>query len=310
MTETRTALLAACVLAGLPVCAGADSPGRQLDADSSPLATLVDSLPEMSELARLELAGLIVERVLEAYEQELEAVRLEFERGGSDPARLARWYRATTPILAELRSAEAEIPMAEALDIRADRQGQVLLLVDGRALWVSWPRPSAQARLERALVETFCTRHPCPGRADPETEMPVLAIPVETLTGQWTLLQNQPPTWTSAAGVRCEFADMARRPDKEALCRSLVAELDLLASVLRRAQRRGEPLEWSAVTLGHELPGGEQALVVNSAGDFLTVVAPLLAAEPIDWPEARRWLEARVDGRAAQATVRRAGASR
>jgi hypothetical protein len=136
--------------------------------------------------------------------------------------------------------------------------------------------------------------------------VPLLTMATETLPGQWTLLQNRPPTWTSAAGVRCEFADLGGRPEKEAVCRALVTELDRLATVLRRALRRGEAVEWPAVRLDRALPGGEHALVVNGAGDYLAVVAPLLATEPVDWPEARLWLEARTAGRTAQATVRRA----
>ncbi|TVQ44487.1 MAG: hypothetical protein EA371_13355 [Gammaproteobacteria bacterium] len=301
------------VLAALAitVSAHAETPptGRALEGDDSRLATLVATAPEFSADARLELAGMIVEAALAAYEQELETVRQDLQREGGDPARLTRWYRATAPIVGGLRAAQAQIPVAQRLVLHTDRQGQVLLLIDGEALWISWPRPSAQRRLERELVEAFCQRHDCPGRArsDPDEASTGITVTQDTpLTGQWALAQLAAPTWTSTAGVRCEFSDLAGRADKEALCRALIGELETLATALRRALRRGEQVDWPRVRIARSLPAGEHALVVNAQGDYLPVVAPLLASEPVDWSEAQRWLQARVDGHPALATVRRA----
>lgn len=321
MTEVTKALMIArkaCLSAGVLAALALSTPtwgdetvsGRVLEGDDTRLATLVATAPELSADARLELAVMIIDAVLLAYEQELETVREELLREGGDPDRLTRWYRATAPITGRLRAAQADIPVASRLQLHADRQGQVLLLIDGEALWVSWPRPSAQRRLERAVVEMFCGRHPCPWREDPNIAAAPLVAGGRPVAGQWRLDQHRPPTWTSTAGVRCEFADLSGRLDKEALCQALIGELELLATALRRALRRGESVDWSRVAVTQALPGGEYALVVNARGDYLPVVAPLLASEPVDWPEARQWLEAQVAGRPALATIRRATTGR
>ncbi len=308
MASRASAALASLILATATL-AEEKSTGRALDSDDNRLATLVASAPELPADARLELAGMIVEAALIAYEQELETVREDLQREGGDPERLTRWYRATAPLVAGLRAAQAQIPVARHLNLHADRQGQVLLLIDGEALWMSWPRPSAQRRLERELVEAFCQRHDCPGRdrADSgERRAGTPAVPDAPLTGQWALAQHAAPAWTTTAGVRCEFSELAGRAEKEAVCRALIGELETLVTALRRALRRGEQIEWPHVRIAHALPAGESALVVNAGRDYLAVVTPHLIREPVDWSEIQHWLQARVEGRPALATVRRA----
>ncbi|MCC5868703.1 MAG: hypothetical protein JJU27_09330 [Gammaproteobacteria bacterium] len=309
MTATTTIARAAgwacaAALAGLPAVAGAESGGRQLYAEPSPLISLISRAAEMPEDARLDLAHLIIDAVAAAYESELDQILIEPQQRASDQRRVASWSRATAQLLAELRSAQADLLTAENLMLRTDPQGQILLLIDGRAVWASWPRLSAQTRLERQVAAQFCARHACP-RDDDEEAPGLQVIDAAPRQGHWTLSQHNPPTWESEAGVRCEFADFSDRSSKEASCRSLVADLENLASALRTTMRRGTRIDWPSLSLRAEMSDGLHGFTVNPQGDYITVFVPALASHPIDWRETRRWLQAHLDDRHEPATIRR-----
>lgn len=297
------------VLAGLPLVVAADTGGHQLYAEPSPLVSLISRAAEMPEDVRLDLAGLIIEAVAAAYEGELEQALLEPQQRASDQRRVASWSRATAQLLNELRSARAALLTAETLMLRTDRQGQILLLIDGRALWVSWPRLSAQVRLEREVAAQFCSLHACPDEEDDKEPSAPLAMAAAPPQGHWTLSQHNPPTWESEAGVRCEFADISDRSSKEAGCRALATDLHNLASALRTTMRQGTSIDWPSLSLREERIDGLHGVIVNRHGDYILLFAPALASEPVDWREARRWLQATLDERREPATVRRARAA-
>ncbi len=258
--------------------------------------------------ARIDLANLIIEAVAAAYESELERVLQEPRSSASDQRRVASWSGATGQLLAELRSAQADLLAGENLMLRTDRQGQIMLLIDGRALWVSWPRLSAQARLEREVAAQFCGQYAC-SQDDDEDALNMRVMDTEPRQGHWTLSQQNPPTWQSEEGVRCEFADFSDRGAKEAICRALVADLHNLAAALRTTMRRGTGVNWPSLSLRTEMSEGLHGVTVNPQGDYITLFVPALASQPVDWHEARRWLEATLDEREEPATVRRADTS-
>lgn len=300
----------ASTLAGLAVLvAHAQADGRQLYAEPSPLISLIARSAEMPEDARLDLAELIIEAVAAAYESELDQVLQEPQQRASDQQRVASWSRATAQLLAELRSAQAALLTAETLVLRTDRQGQIMLLIDGRALWASWPRLSAQTRLERQVAAQFCSQHACPGDDEGEAAPEVRAVDPAPRQGHWTLSQHNPPTWESEEGVRCEFADFSDRSAKEASCRALVADLHKLAAALRTTMRRGTRIDWPSLSTRTEMSEGLHGITINPQGDYITLFVPALASHPIDWHESRRWLQAQLEARPEPATVRREDAS-
>lgn len=300
----------ASTLAGLAVLvAHAQVDGRQLHAEPSPLISLIARSAEMPEDARLDLADLIIEAVVAAYESELDQVLQEPQQRASDQQRVASWSRATAQLLAELRSAQAALLTAETLMLRTDRQGQIMLLIDGRALWASWPRLSAQTRLERQVAAQFCSQHACPGDDEGEAAPEVRAVDPAPRQGHWTLSQHNPPTWESEEGVRCEFADFSDRSAKEASCRALVADLHKLAAALRTTMRRGTRIDWPSLSMRTEMSEGLHGITINPQGDYITLFVPALASHPIDWHESRRWLQAQLEARPEPATVRREDAS-
>lgn len=284
--------------------ASADVPGREVYVEPSPLAGLIDALPHMPEDARLDLVATILDAQVAAYEAELDEAMDEFQRRGAGRTELARWSASIAPLLEELRAAQADLLIAAQVDVSIDRHNQVLLTIDGRPLWVAWPRVSARNRLERDLATEFCLRHDCP--AEFLAGAGARAVPPSAAPGTWRLSQFQPPTWESVDGVNCEFRDASRLGEKERTCRDIVADLHVLAAALRAARRGGELIEWQHLGMRPGASGGQHRVTVNARGDYIAVYVPALAAQPIEWRGAGRWLEARVDGNPASAIVLRA----
>lgn len=300
------ACLPALVLVVLPAFQlTAQDGGRQLNAGPSPMSRMLAELPRMPPDRATEFVAHVLEHVAAAYEAELERALTEAREDPGSRDRRMSWVHATTPVLERLREAKARLPDAGEVDLLMDRQDQMLLMVDDEPLFLSWPRPATQARLERELVSRFCERHACPDDADTLTGAGPGAGP-EPTGGTWTLSQLHPPAWESDGGLRCEFRDYADRAEKEARCRGLIGELQRVDAALRDAERQGHRIDRQAVTVAGEHPDGLQRLVVNEAGDHLALELPLLAANPVSWPEARRWLQARAENRATVATVLRA----
>lgn len=289
------------VIANVP--AAQDSTPRQLHAEPSPLAQVIGGLAQGSPEARFDLAVLIVEALLDAYEAELDEALGDRGRESSTQRKLARWYQSTVPMLAEFRIAQAHLYAAREVELHADRHGQILLLIDGRPLWVAWPRVSVQSRIEREVAAAFCRRNDCPNDADGPGSRPLEAAGVQ---GAWVLFQGRPPGWETTNGLRCEFRDLSGRAARESLCRELALDMSAVAAILREVVRRGEPVDWAHLALQPDAASDRHRLVVTERGDYVTVAAPTLAGQPVDWAEVRRWLHARAQGRTGSATILRA----
>jgi hypothetical protein len=303
MLSASRAWLLALVLAALPLTGAATTEGepRRLYVQPSPLAGVVAGLGAAPAAARFDFAQLLLDALVTAYESELDPSAFETRRDAADRRKLARWQQATLPLLAELRVAQAGLYVASSVEVRMDRHNQILVLIDGRPLWVAWPRITAQPRLERELAAEFCRRHDC--ARDREDGSVRAALEPAGVQGHWVLSQRHPPAWETADGLRCEFADLADRGAKEATCRAIVADLHALAAVLREASRGVERVQWERLSLQADTGVGQHRVTVNERGDYVQAAVPALAANPVDWNAAGRWLQAREQGRPMAATV-------
>jgi len=301
MRPASRAWLLALALAALPMNGAADGDPRRLYVQPSPLAGVVAGLAGASAAARFDFAQLLIDALVAAYESELDPAAFDGRRGAADRRKLARWQQATLPLLAELRVAQAALHVASSIEVRMDRHNQVLVLIDARPLWVAWPRITAQPRLERELAAEFCRYHDC--TFDREDGSMRAALQPAGVRGHWVLSQRHPPAWETADGLRCEFADLTDRGAKEAMCRAIVADLQALGAVLREASRGGERVQWERLSLQVDAGGGRHRITVNERGDYVQAAVPALAANPVDWNAAGRWLQARVQGRPMTATV-------
>jgi hypothetical protein len=296
-------VLLATVLPFAAEAAGADEhSGRRVYAEPSPLASLIDQSREMSAAARLDLAVLLVDTLVAAYESELDNALREAARHGDGA--VASWIGALARYLDELRGWQAALYVASEVELDVERHDQVLVLIDGRPFWTAWPRAGARSRLERSLAEEFCRRHACEGElpwaAGHRLEDP--AAPA----GAWVLSQFSPPAWERADGLRCEFPDYGRLAERERDCQAVAADLEALALALRATQRAGERVDWTGLRIAASGADGQHRVVINERGDYVVAYLPALASLPVDWHGAGHWMAARVEGKSASATVLRA----
>lgn len=307
-SEIAAFLLAALLLVAAGHARADEQAGRRVYAEPSPLASLIDQSRGMSAAVRLDLAAMLVDTLVAAYEDELEHALREAARRADGERALANWSGALARYLDELRGWQATLYVASEVELHVERHDQVLVLIDGRPFWTAWPRAGARSRLERSLAEEFCRRHACEGEtpwaAGSTTE--VYGAPA----GAWVLSQFSPPVWARADGLRCEFPDYAQLGERERDCQAVAEDLESLALAMRAAQRAGERIDWTGLRLLAAAADGQQRVVINTRGDYVAAYLPALASQPVDWQEAGRWLAARVEDESAPATVLRAAPSR
>lgn len=272
---------------------------RQLQAEGSALAGVIEGLAGAPAAAHRDLATRLIAALVAAYEAELDPALLEQRPAGPGHRRLARWQQATAPLLSDLRRAQHALAAAGRVEVQADRQQQILLRIDERLVWVAWPRLSTQVRMERELAAEFCRHHECaragrPGAAPPPTQ------------GLWVLSQGRHPAWEHANGLRCEFTNLADRAGKEALCRAVVSDVYRLSTALRLALHRGESIDWDHLVVQADADALRQRIIVNARGDYLELDLPALAGRRLDWAAVGIWLQAQVQGQSALVTALRA----
>lgn len=222
-----------------------------------------------------------MESLAAAYETELDLARQDNPATHTGQPGLSSWYHATAWTLDEVRRAQAALYGARTLDIHIDTRDEIMLLIDGHPVLVTWPRPAAQRDRETALAAAFCRLHACPD----DDETAAVARQAETLQGNWVFEQLRPPAWQSDTGIRCEFHGSSERAEQERICGALVVDMQALAAALTIAVRRGEHIDWTRINLRAEHNGSRHAITVNARGDYITAYIPALATQPIDWHE-------------------------
>lgn len=275
-------------------------------AQASPLTEIVSGLSEAEASARFDFAALAVEALVSAYEGELAAVASERPRTNAGQVRLATWRRATESFLAELRVAQASLHVASDVTVQMDRHGQVVIMIEGRPLWITWPRVNTQVGLERTLAREFCRRHPC---GAPMAATSTMADSSPGVRGSWVLAQGQTPAWQTEDGVRCEFPDLRDRAARESVCAAVALDLNALAAVMEAAIAQGAVVQWDSVMLVPDGGHARQRIKLNEQGEFVEAMVPALAGTGIDWQAAGHWLRLRILGGGGRAavTVLRAG---
>jgi hypothetical protein len=274
---------------------------RQLYVQPPVMVQVAEGLRDVASSARADYAALVVEALIEVYAEELEHSGLERARDAGRERRLVRWRQAMEMELARLHRFRRALVTTEDVLVEVDRQGQVLLMVEGSPLLVSWPRVAGQAAREMELVQRYCALHACPALGEAGAARGIARA--ADVGGAWSISQMHGPGWESEGGVRCVFADLRDRASREDRCRALAADLETLSAVLERVVHDGGRVEWRKLRMEDEPGDGMQRVIVNERGDYLLLPLRALSVEPVNWRATLRWLERRATGVRSPETV-------
>lgn len=302
---TITLAVAMCAATLLPPAAAGDieRPGGRIQVQPPRLALLAGHLARLGEAASWDFASITLDALQQAYREELDDAARERPSTPERRAKLARWQRATAELAAQIRAARLRLLDGARFSVYADPQHQVLIVIDGRPIAVSGPRPAADRLIEDRVIAQFCAFNDCSPLKAVEAPTPR----VDVATGTWILGQNVPPTFEVYRVMRCEFDAIAQRDRKAQACRQAADEAIELASALQRAQRQGYRIDWDWLS-GRPPSSTAGQLVVNGDGAYLDLPGAMLPRlDPDDWRNLVSWLRGYQSDSRRIAVLRQAG---
>jgi len=290
MLKPLLTLLRSAVLTILAVAAQAagDRPGARIQLEPPRLALLARHVETLGSAAVWDFASITLDALLDSYRQELQDAAREPASTPERRAKLIRWRRATADLAAQIQAARVRLLDGAAFNVYADPQHQVLIVVDGRPIAVSGPRPDADQTIEQRVVQQFCAYNDCSPLENHASNEPVTGT---RAAAHWLLGQDTPPTFEIDGVIRCAFHDVTERERKAQACRRLADEALQLATALQQAQRRGYRIDWDWLMDRPPSRASEGQVAVNSDGAYLPLPSRMLArTHPEDWRELVRWL--------------------
>lgn len=274
-------------LAGSPPATAAMEP-----AGRPPLARLAVQLSSGPAPLRADLAGAAAAELAAAYGREVERARAELQHHPGDHD-LRRWMRAVEDLAAEMTTLAIHITPLTPVEVRIGPDDGIQLIIEGRSVLVSSPRPHAQQALERRVIERFCRLNLC--TADLlDAAVPPEALPAPAGVAPLWSFSRAGPACSTDDGLEFQFDSQADLRAKRSACAAVVAELRQLADAIVPAVAAGAHIDWNALMVDTTPDPGWQRLRLNRAGNTLQVRAPALLATPELFTALRPWLAARV----------------
>lgn len=256
---------------------------------------------------RADFALVALEALIDAYHGEAERARYALQRRPAQPD-LRRWVRAVDDMVAGLQRLVDGLTTDMPIDVTVLHGGTLYLVIDGQPVLLSGPQPGDDAALERRVMEDFCSRNDCGDmvdRFDAASDVGYGSAPQASPV--WRFGDAAGPVCASGDGLEFQFDDTDRLKDKRIACQRIVSELNLLAEALVGQRAHGAAIDWARLAV---VPGGDarmQSVVLNAAGDSLSLPLPSLAQSPDVIERVLPWLAARVEGRRYNLVVLHAG---
>lgn len=271
--------------------AAGSRPGARIQVEPPRLALLARHLEKLGVSATWDFASLTLDALLDAYRQELADAAREPASTPERRAKLARWRGATADLARQIQAARLRLLDGATFRVYADPQQQVLIIVDGRPIAVSGPRPDADRAIEERVIAQFCAYNDCSPLAAAE---PVAQPATDEPPAAWILGERIPPTFEIYGVMRCEFTDIADRRRKAEACYRAAAEATELAAAIPRAQRQGYRIDWDWMVHTPSARASAGQVVVNSDGAYLAQPSRMLSRLSAgDWQDLVGWLRQR-----------------
>lgn len=274
-----------------PVLALSPLPGAPPSEAS--LNRLALSVADGPDPLRADLAYAALAELAETYAVEAQRARQEHRNHPND-GDLRRWANAVDTMASELSTLAKTLTSTTVIDIGISPENSVYLIVDGKPVVVTGPRPKEQKVLEQRIMEHFCRMNWCDellaGTNDDSLAVEPNKKPL------WRFSQRAGPVCATHDGLEFQFRNTDHLREKRDACAKIVAELDLVTAAIGKRIESGTRIDWNNMTVRSYARGEPQRLLLNDGGEYLPLELPALAATPGLFRQVRPWLAARVTG--------------
>lgn len=291
-----TALL---LLTTLFICAGPISAaGTAVSAQPpqpriSTLKRLGYFLQSENREVRMEFATIALEKMIAAYESELEQLNTPGRFSLKETNKRFRWSKAVSQYLDYLYAFDEVIKQAPMVEIIADQPGPVQLLSGEFLLPISSPRIAKPEQLETDIVRAFCDSYACEVQA---FEEPVEVTPKPAPRSGWSFRAGFGSTYQTVDGLNFMFSDVRQKNIKEQISLRITQQLRLLSEALVRATQRGQAIDWKFLKIKNQAKGDDQRLALSTGSPVVRIALPDLALSEGVLEIAKPWLKARLEG--------------
>ncbi len=296
---TGRGLLAICVVlsCALPGRLTAGSRLAAYDSEtvvSADIHGLAERLNNAPEALRAEFALAALSELIMVYQWEAERAQAEVRRGAAGKE-LLRWSRAVEGLVADLQRLADDLSPETPVVISAPYADTVYLVVDGNPVLLTGPRTGENAALERRVLERFCSRNDCADLVEEQAAQPTPAEPRSPPL--WRFSDLGGPVCATGDGLEFQFANASDLQEKREACTRIVAELNTLATALKRKIDSGSVVDWNRLAIGSAAGADLQHIVLNAEGDYLLMSAPSLEQSQELFKLVLPWLAAKVAGK-------------
>jgi hypothetical protein len=255
---------------------------------TSAIASLARALAGQTASVRWEFANIALDVLLEVYREQLQQSAQDGARSPQRRAKLARWQRATTELIAQIEAARLRLVEGQQFDLLVDAQQQVLIVAGGTPIALSGFDDLSDRALESRVLTRFCAFNDCSMLASRSGPAADIASPA----GHWWLRQDNHPAYRIGEHLACEFTDMSRREEKARLCAGIAAEATELAEAIDLGRRQGHGVDWPFVARQPPTRSTPSLLRLNPEGSYLEMPLPhLRRLSARDWEQLTAWLE-------------------
>lgn len=299
---TRLSLSAIMVLIAASA-AQAMSPVPGSSREDVSLNRLALSVAEGPDPLRTDLAYVALTELADSYALEADRARQE-SRARRENRDLGRWINAVDAMASELSFLAKSLTPATSVEVGISPENSMYLIIDGKPVVVSGPKPGEQKALEQRIVEQFCRVNWCDELL---AETDVQGAEAAEMTPLWRFSQRTGPVCATPDGLEFQFRNAVHLREKRDACARIVAELALVSAEIGKHIERGTRIDWNNMTVRSYARGEPQRVLLNEGGEYLPLDLPALAATPDLFRQVRPWLAARSTGGKLHIVVLNAG---
>jgi hypothetical protein len=231
--------------------------------------TLTTDLSKANQLELYDFATLALKEVIAVYESSYQESHSEQPQKKEAQLKLARWRRGLRSFIDQLITLQNTMSYQNKFDLITTPSGPAVLYINDNPVVLSGPEIAKANLMEQNIVERFCLLHDCSVYRETPVEEPIAAEKFST--GTWHLMHRQGARYETPDGFIFIFRTLDQREAKQQFCETLVQDLRLFLTHIKRAKQAGYIIDWQSITISTLHDDKTEHIVINGEGDYLSM---------------------------------------